>query len=76
MGAISGALTGLFHAVVSTVLLIVFTGEGELLTASQLLGNTAVTALWRVFLFTFAALIGAFITETRRLKTTQQTTPE
>lgn len=69
MGAISGALTGLFHAVVSTVLLIVFTGEGELLTA--LLGNTAVTALWRVFLFTFAALIGTFITETRRLKTTQ-----
>jgi len=69
IGAISGALIGLFYAVSNTLLSNFLTQEGnKLLTTLQLMGKMGLTALWRIFLFTILAIIGAFIAEIRPLK--------
>ena len=68
--ALCGALIGLLYTASNTLLSNFLTQEGsELLPYLQFLGRTAPTTLWKIFLFTIVALIGAFIAETRPLKT-------
>ncbi len=68
-GALSGALIGLLYTI-SNTFLDIFIGQGgnEGLTPLQLASRIAPTALWRMFLFTIVATIGAFVAETRKVK--------
>jgi hypothetical protein len=72
MSAFGGALIGLLYACFNSLLNIFLTQEaGGLVASPPLLGQMALTALWRIFLFTILALIGEFIAETRPLKSKQ-----
>jgi len=69
MGVLCGALIGLLYASSNTLLgYFLMPERGEILTALQLLARIAPTALWRIFLFTILAFIGAFVIETRPIK--------
>jgi len=69
LGAMCGALIGLFYGASTTLLGNFLTQEGsELLTSLELAGRIATISLWRIFLFTIIALIGSFIAETRKLR--------
>ncbi len=76
MGALSGALIGFLYAASNTLLDSFLVREGgELLLSQDLLGQIGLTALWRIFLFTILAIIGAFIAETRPLKPASSVPP-
>jgi len=69
LGVICGALTGLLYAASNTLLGYFLHPEtGEALTAFQLLGRIAPTALWWMFLFMMLAVFSTFLVETRRVK--------
>lgn len=68
-GATSGALLGLLYAASNTLLAgLLAQEENAHLIFGQLAGKIALTALWRILLFTILALIGTFAAETRPLK--------
>lgn len=68
-GALSGALIGLLYTISNTLLdIVVGQGGSEGLIPLQIAGQIASTALWRMFLFTVVATIGAFVVETRKVK--------
>ena len=70
MGVLCGALIGLLYTVSNTLLGYFFIPEGgEVLPILQLLSRNAPKALWIIFVFMFMAVIGAFINETRPVKT-------
>jgi hypothetical protein len=62
LGTLSGALTGLLYAIVNTLLPPLYGATS--LGASSL----ALRALWRVFVFSVAAVLGAAVAETRRCR--------
>ncbi|MFB0564528.1 MAG: hypothetical protein ACETWK_02480 [Candidatus Aminicenantaceae bacterium] len=69
MGAMCGALIGLIYAVSNTLLTNFFAQEGsEVFISLQLAGRIVPIALWRIFLFTIVAILGAFVAETRKVK--------
>jgi hypothetical protein len=69
MGALSGALIGLLHALFNTSLLsFLVTGRTPSLTALQFLGRFSLQAVWKIFLFTIVAIIGAFLVENKAPK--------
>lgn len=69
IGALCGALIGFFYAGTNTVLSnFLVQGGSEMLMTAQFIGRIVLAALWRAFLFTMAAIIGAFIVETRPIK--------
>lgn len=70
MGGLSGALIGLFDAVLSSVFRIIFSPETERIISSQILGQTATSALWKIFIFTLLAIMAVFIFEARPLRKT------
>jgi hypothetical protein len=68
MGGLSGALIGLFYAILNSAFSIVFSAEAERLVFPQILGQTATSALWKMFLFTLLAVFFVFIFEARPLR--------
>ncbi|MGB6866635.1 MAG: hypothetical protein WBE11_13170, partial [Candidatus Aminicenantaceae bacterium] len=70
IGGLSGALTGFFYAIFNSAFSIVFSPEAERLAFHQILGQTATSALWKMFLFTLLAISAVFIFEARPLRKT------
>ncbi len=69
LGVICGAIIGLLYAISNTVLGTFLIQEGsEILSFLELSGRIATTSLWRIFLFTIVAVIGAFVVETKKLR--------
>ncbi|MFP4081727.1 MAG: hypothetical protein ACLFVG_03105 [Candidatus Aminicenantes bacterium] len=69
MGAVCGTLIGLVYAGVNAAAES-FSGQGsELVFWSQFINSFGVAAIWRMFLFTLVAFVGAFIAEARPRKT-------
>lgn len=67
-GALSGTLVGILYAVVNTYLRHSWGNDVvESLTFMQILGQMTAAALWLIFLFTMAAVLGALMEETRPL---------
>jgi len=70
IGGLSGALTGFFYAIFNSAFSVVFSPEVEGLAISQILGQTASSALWKMFIFTLLAVIAVLIFEARPLRKT------
>ncbi len=69
LGALCGALIGFLYAASNILLGNFLIQEGrELVSLSQIIGKIGATSLWRIFLFTIIAVIGAFVAETRKLR--------
>jgi hypothetical protein len=62
-GIVAGASTGLLYAVANTFLSPVIAGAGT--SAAPDFAAFALSALWKVFIFTLIAVLGAFVAETR-----------
>jgi hypothetical protein len=61
-------LIGLFYAILNSVFIVIFSPEAEGLAISQILGQTASSALWKMFIFTLLAVIAVLIFEARPLR--------
>jgi hypothetical protein len=70
MGGMSGALIGLLYAILNSVFSVLLSPEAERLAFPQILGPTAISALWKMFIFTLLAAIAVFIFEARPLRKT------
>jgi ABC-type microcin C transport system permease subunit YejB len=70
MGGLSGALIGLFYAILNSVFIVIFSPEAERLAFSQFLSQAAPSALWKMFIFTLLAVIAVLIFEARPLRKT------
>jgi len=69
MSAAGGGALALCYAFLDTALSVfVFSSGNEALSAMQFLGQVGISALWKVFLFTFLSIVSSLVTETRRLK--------
>lgn len=69
-GGFSGVLIGLFYAILNSVFSTIFSLEVERLAISQILEQTASSALWKMFIFTLLAVIAVLIFEARPLRKT------
>jgi hypothetical protein len=68
-GTACGALIGLLYAALNTALAgFVWPANQELVTGSAYLSRFALSAMWRVFLFSIVATVSALVAETRPLK--------
>jgi hypothetical protein len=68
-GTASGALIGLLYAALNTALVgFVWPVDQEMITSSAYLSRFALSAMWRVFLFSIVATISALVAETRPVK--------
>ncbi len=70
MGGMSGALIGLFYAILNLAFSVISSPEAERLVFPQILGPTATAALWKMFIFTLLASIAVFIFEAKPLRKT------
>jgi hypothetical protein len=70
MGGLSGALIGLFYAILNSVFIVIFSPEAERLAFSQFLSQAAPSALWKMFIFSLLAVIAVLIFEARPLRKT------
>jgi hypothetical protein len=68
MGGLAGALIGLFYAMINTALRVILGPSGEEFIFQQILGQTATSALWMMFVFTLLSTVAALIFEARPLK--------
>jgi hypothetical protein len=68
MGGLSGALTGLFYAILNSAFSVILSAEAERFAFPQILGQIAPSALWKMFLFTLLAVMAVFIFEARPVK--------
>jgi hypothetical protein len=69
IGALAGALIGLLYALFNTSFTAFFVpSTSAAITAMQLLGKFFLQAVWKIFLFTIIAIIGAFLVENRKPK--------
>ncbi|MBN1224650.1 MAG: hypothetical protein JXB23_15480, partial [Candidatus Aminicenantes bacterium] len=68
-GAACGASIGLLYAISNAVLGQIFGPEGQVLLTLSFLGKIAVSALWKVFIFTVLSFLSALAVEARPLKT-------
>ena len=71
MAGVGGAvLIGLFYAALNVFEVRLFDQAGtDVLTSAQLVGQSALAALWKAFLFAIVSVFGVFFVETRRVKT-------
>lgn len=77
MGLISGVVIAVFYAAMSELEGAFLVQEGsEALQVLPFLGEMAVKALWRAFLFSIVAIIGVFIAETRPVKSRVALNPD
>lgn len=67
-GALCGALIGLFYAVLNQALGLIFSADAEQLAFPQILGHTATSSLWMMFLFALLAIISVLIFEARPMR--------
>ncbi|MCJ7581019.1 MAG: hypothetical protein MUP98_10855 [Candidatus Aminicenantes bacterium] len=64
-----GAVLALCYSLLETAMSVyVFPSGNEVLSLMQFLGQAGVSALWKVFLFTFLSIVSSLAAETRRLK--------
>ncbi len=68
IGSLTGALTGLFYAVLNSVLRNSLSPESKGFAFQHILGQTAISALWKMFIFALLAMIAVFIFEARPSK--------
>jgi hypothetical protein len=67
-GGLSGALAGLFYAILNSASRVITLPETERIFTPQVLGQTATSALWKMFVFTLLAVLAVFIFEARPLR--------
>jgi hypothetical protein len=70
MGALCGALIGLFYAILNSTFSVIFNADVEQPAFAQMLGQTATSSLWTTFLFAFLAIVAVLIFEARPLRKT------
>jgi hypothetical protein len=70
IGGLCGALIGLFYAILNAAFSFVFNTHAEQPAFRQILGQTATSALWKMFVFTLLAIMAVLIFEARPLRKT------
>jgi hypothetical protein len=70
LGGLSGALIGLFYTILNSIISVSFNPEVERLAITQVLGQIASSALWKMFIFTLLTILAVFIFEARPLRKT------
>jgi hypothetical protein len=68
MGGLCGALVGLCYAILNSAFRVIFGTDGEPFVFSQMLSQTAPSALWMMFLFALLAISAVLIFEARPLR--------
>ena len=69
MSIVGGIALALCYALLDTAMgVFLFPTGNEVLSVMQFFGRVGISALWKVFLFTFLSIVSSLVTETRRLK--------
>lgn len=69
MSAVCGGALALCYVILNTAMAAYIFPQGEeLLSIPQFFGRAGISALWKLFLFTFLAIFGALVAETRRVR--------